>query len=81
MMKTRYAFAGLALLLTLAACGEEKGPGGLSPEEERGLDNAASMLNEPNNIAVPDDSMVADENEIMAEEQANGGEEIGGNRQ
>lgn len=71
MMKTRFALAGLALALTLAACGEEKGPGGLSPEEERGLDNAASMLDDPNNIAVPDDSLVANEAEIIAEE--NGG--------
>jgi len=71
MMNTRIAAAGLAALLTLAACGEEKGPGGLSPEEERGLDNAASMLDDPNNIAVPDDSLVANEAEIMAEE--NGG--------
>lgn len=67
-MNTRLAFAGLAALLTLAACGEEKGPGGLSPEEERGLDNAASMLDDPNNIAVPDDSLVANEAEISAEE-------------
>jgi len=68
MMKTRFVLAGFAALAMLSACGDEKGPGGLSPEEERGLDNAASMLDDPNNIAVPDDSMVANENEIAAEE-------------
>ena len=71
MMKTRLAFAGLAVMLTLAACGEEKGPGGVSKEEERELDNAASMLdNNSDTIAVPDDSLVANEAEIAAEENA-----------
>jgi len=60
----------LASLIALAACGSEPGPGGLSAEEERGLDNAASMIDSPDNIAVPDDSMVANEAEIAAEEQA-----------
>jgi ABC-type glycerol-3-phosphate transport system substrate-binding protein len=81
MMKTRLAFAGLAALLTLAACGEEKGPGGVSREEERELDNAASMLDTDNSgtIAVPDDSLVANEAEIAAEE--NGGAAADGNGQ
>lgn len=81
MMKTRFALAGFALALTLAACGDEKGPGGLSPEEERGLDNAASMLDDPNNIAVPDDSLVANEAEIMAEENGGAAAPEGGNGQ
>jgi hypothetical protein len=79
MMKTRLAFAGLAALLTLAACGEEKGPGGVSKEEERELDNAASMLDNSGTIAVPDDSLVANEAEIAAEE--NGGAAADGNGQ
>ena len=80
-MKTRLALAGLALLAGLAACGDEKGPGGLSPEEERGLDNAASMLDNSGTIAVPDDSMVANEAEIMAEEGAPAANESAGNSQ
>ena len=70
-MTTRLKLAGLAALLALAACGREAGPGGVSAEEERGLDNAASMLDSPDNIAVPEDSLVANEAEIAAEEQAN----------
>ena len=60
-----------SIRVMLAACGEEKGPGGVSREEERELDNAASMLDNSGTIAVPDDSLVANEAEIAAEE--NGG--------
>ena len=70
-MTTRLTLAGLAALLALAACGREAGPGGVSAEEERQLDNAASMLDSSDNIAVPEDSLVANEAEIAAEEQAN----------
>lgn len=41
----------LSLALILAACGEPERRGGLSPDEERRLDNAAKML---------DDNMVID---------------------
>jgi hypothetical protein len=68
---TRFTIAITAGLMLLAACGREAGPGGVSAEEERGLDNAASMLDSPDNIAVPEDSLVANEAEIAAEEQAN----------
>jgi len=61
--------AGAASFALLAGCGQsDKGAGGVSPEEERVLDNAAAMLDSPSNLAVPDDSMVANEAEIAAEE-------------
>jgi len=41
----------LALAMTLAGCGEPERRGGLSPDEEQRLDNAARML---------DDNMVVD---------------------
>jgi hypothetical protein len=49
-MKLRAALI-LAVVLAAAACGEPERRGGLSPEEERQLDNAARML---------DDNMVFD---------------------
>ena len=63
-------FAGAGALALLAGCGGgDKGAGGLSAEEERALDNAASMLDE-SNLALPDDSMVANEADIAAQENA-----------
>lgn len=44
-MKRRAALA-LALAITAAACGEPERRGGLSPDEERQLDNAARMLDD-----------------------------------
>jgi hypothetical protein len=66
----RASIAGLAALLALAACGRgnDRG-GGLSEEEERQLDNAAAMLDD-NVFDVSPDSMVANEAEIAAEENA-----------
>jgi hypothetical protein len=49
-MTLRAAFI-LALVVATAACGEPERRGGLSPSEERQLDNAAKML---------DDNMVID---------------------
>ena len=69
-MKTRLAFAGLAALLALAACGRQPGAGGLSAEEERQLDNAAAMLDENSVFDASPDSLVANEAEIAAEENA-----------
>lgn len=61
---------GAAALLLLAGCGNgDKGAGGVSPEEERALDNAAAMLDE-SNLIVPDDSMAANESAVAAEENA-----------
>jgi len=71
-MRTAFTFAIAAGSMLLAGCGREAGPGGVSAEEERQLDNAASMLDAQDNIAVPEDSLVANEAEIVAEEQANG---------
>lgn len=49
-------------LLALAACGEpERGPGGLTADEERRLDEAARML----------DEQAVDTNAILAGEAAN----------
>lgn len=70
-MRFRAGFTyGAAALLLLAGCGSgDKGAGGLSPEEERALDNAAAMLDE-SNLIVPDDSMAANESAVAAEENA-----------
>lgn len=66
--------AGLALL---AGCGGgAPGAGGVTPEEERALDNAAAML-DSNNIDVSADSMVANESAIAAEENAADAEAAG----
>jgi hypothetical protein len=45
-MKTR--LAALAALLSLAACHSQPTAGGLSPDDERELDNAAAMLDQQN---------------------------------
>jgi len=61
---------GAAALALLAGCGgSEPGAGSVSPEEERALDNAAAML-DSNNIDVSADSMVANESDIAAQENA-----------
>jgi len=68
-MKIRLC-AGLAALLALSACNSPPAAGGLSAEEERQLDNAAAMLDETNVFDVSPDSLVANEAEISAEENA-----------
>ncbi len=81
-MKTSLKLAGLAALIALCACGQEPGAGGLTAEEERALDNAASMLDSADNIVIPEDGLVANEAAIAAEE--NGAEAAaveGGNGQ
>jgi len=69
-MKTRFAHSGLAALFALAACDSRPAAGGLTPEDERQLDNAAAMLDENNIFDVSPDSLVANEAEIAAEENA-----------
>ena len=66
-MKTSITFAALASLALLAACGSDESRGGLTAEEERQLDNAASMLDD-NMIDVSPDSLVANEAELDAME-------------
>ena len=61
------ALNSLAALALLAACGSDEGRGGLTAEEERQLDNAASMLDD-NMIDVSPDSLVANEAELEAME-------------
>jgi len=78
-MKTSPKFlSAAAALALLAGCGSgDRGAGGLTPEEDRALDNAAGMLDQ-NNIDVSADSMVANESAIAAEENAAEGTESGG---
>ena len=65
-MKMSLRLAGLALAISLGGCGGgDEARGGLSPEEERQLDNAAAMLDE-NMLTVPDDSLVANQAELDA---------------
>jgi hypothetical protein len=64
---TLSALNSLAALSLLAACGSDEGRGGLTAEEERQLDNAASMLDD-NMIDVSPDSLVANEAELEAME-------------
>jgi len=68
-MNTRLAFS-FAALLALAACDRQPGAGGLSAEDERQLDNAAAMLDETNIFDASPDSLVANEAEIAAQENA-----------
>ena len=70
-MKTRLAFAAFAAL-ALAGCSGQPAAGGLSPEDERQLDNAAAMLDDNTLFDVSPDSLVANEAEIAAEENAAG---------
>lgn len=78
-MKTRLAYAGLAALLALAGCGRQPGAGGLTSEEERQLDNAAAMLDDNSVFDASPDSLVANEAEIAAEENAADANEAAGN--
>jgi hypothetical protein len=53
-MKIR--FAALAVLLALAGCHSQPTAGGLSPDDERELDNAAAMLDQQNIFDTSPDS-------------------------
>ena len=66
-MRLGIKFAGVAMILSLAACGGlEEGRGGLTAEEERRLDNAAAMLDENSVFDTSADSMVMNEAELQA---------------
>ena len=71
-MKRTCMMAGLAALALLAGCGDNVGPGGVTAEEERQLDNAAAMLDD-NMIDVSPDSLVANEAELEAMDATVGG--------
>jgi len=63
--------SALAALLALAGCSSQPTAGGLTAEEERELDNAAAMLDQPNLFATaPDDVTANDEEEDAPEENA-----------
>ncbi|MGQ0589572.1 MAG: hypothetical protein ACT4N8_08585 [Sphingosinicella sp.] len=66
-MRLGIRFAGMAMIVSLAACGgPEEGGGGLTAEEERRLDNAAAMLDENSIFDTSADSMVMNEAELQA---------------
>jgi hypothetical protein len=71
-MNRKSMMAGLAALALLAGCGDNVGPGGVTAEEERQLDNAAAMLDD-NMIDVSPDSLVANEAELEAMDATAGG--------
>jgi len=50
-MRARLAFAGLALVMGLAACSSHDDTGGVSADDQRALNDAAAMLDA--NKAVP----------------------------
>ncbi|MEA3030707.1 MAG: hypothetical protein QOG13_2032 [Sphingomonadales bacterium] len=68
-MKTRLAIAAFAAL-ALAGCSRQPAAGGLTPDDERQLDNASAMLDDNTIFDVSPDSLVANEAEIAAEENA-----------
>ena len=57
--------AALAALLALGGCSSQPTAGGLTADEERELDNAAAMLDQPNLFATsPDDAAVGEEDSL-----------------
>jgi hypothetical protein len=68
-MKIR--FAAFAALLALAGCHSQPTAGGLTPEDERELDNAAAMVEQQNLFTAPD-GLAANEAEIAAQENGAG---------
>jgi len=66
-MKTATA---LACLLALAACHNQPTAGGLTPEEERELDNAAAMLDQQNIFDTAPEDMDANQSEAPGNDAA-----------
>jgi len=50
-MRARLAFAGIALMMGMAACSNRDDTGGVSADDQRALNDAAAMLDA--NTAVP----------------------------
>lgn len=71
-MKTSHKIlCAAALAAGLAGCGQSgQRAGGLSGDEERQLDNAAAMLDDNNNLVLPDDSMSANAEDVAVENGA-----------
>ena len=68
-MTKRLAYLALAACAALAGCGSNEGSGELSAEDERRLDNAASMLDD-NMVDVSPDSLTANVEELEALEES-----------
>jgi hypothetical protein len=64
--------ATLAAVLALAACSSQPTAGGLSADDERALDNAAAMLDQPNVFDAAPDSLAANEAETAPQESGAG---------
>jgi hypothetical protein len=64
-MKMRTKGLAIAAIALLAACGRHEGRGGLTPDEERQLDEAAKMLDD-NMIDVSGDSLSDNEAQLDA---------------
>ena len=69
-MKIR--FAAVAALLALAGCHSQPTAGGLSPDEERELDNAAAMIDQQNVFGASPDGLAANEAEAGVPANAGG---------
>ena len=57
------ALAALAALIALAGCHSQPTAGGLTPDEERELDNAAAMIDRQNIFDTGGDGLAANEAE------------------
>jgi hypothetical protein len=60
--------ATLAAVFALAGCSSQPTAGGLSADDERALDNAAAMLDQPNVFDAAPDSLTANEAETAPQE-------------
>jgi hypothetical protein len=58
--------ATFAALIALAACHSQPTAGGLTPDEERELDNAAAMIDQQNIFEVAPDGLSANEADVDA---------------
>ena len=66
-----FRLAAFAALLALAGCHSQPTAGGLTPEEERELDNAAAMIDQQNIFTEPD-GVAANEADAAVSNEASG---------
>jgi len=62
--------AALAALIALAGCHSQPTAGGLTPDEERELDNAAAMIDQQNIFDADGDGLSANQANLNPEENA-----------